>query len=376
MTLSKSRLSLILVCILALAAHLSARAAEPSDGTVSKHADVYWNGGPFVASNPAACVNELDPSCDHFYLTVDAKDGAHVAVAITTDDPAGNDFDLAVYAPDGTLLANSTTATGSESLVFEHREAYGAGPYEVRVQPWLVTPGTTYEGAAMVSRGAIDYATECLQPVPAAASLLVAPPVELNTMVLLDGVSRQRADEVMAQAATSYAPLGVSLKWKSRSVSYPTDDANALIQLAKDQFGGARPKGFDIVYVITNKDIQVDGDTSVAGLADCIGGVAWPTTAFAVGEDFGPEEDLGRELGPFVHTTNGSAIVAAHELGHLMGAHHHYGNCVQGLSAEDVENNELTPCTLMFNAVNFASLPFGTLNTTIVRGHAEEFALP
>lgn len=371
-----ARVPIVITCLFFMACFSgTAGAAEPASATVSKQQDVTWTGGPFVAPNPVGCANELDPSCDHFFLEVDARNGTHVAVAITTEDPAGNDFDLAVYAYDGTLLANSTTATGSESLVFEHLEAYG-GPYEVRVQPWLVTPGTSYEGAAMVSKGDIDFATECLQPVPDSFSLLVSPAIDLDTLVLLDGVERSRANDVMNQAAASYLPLGVNLKWKFRSVNFATDNAIDLIQLAKDMFGGARPKNTDIVYVMTTKDIQIDDDTSVAGLADCIGGVAWPTTAFAVGEDFGVEEDGGRQLGPFVHTTNGSAIVVAHELGHLMGAHHHYGNCVQGLSAQDLENAEITPCTLMFNAVNFASLPFGTINSTITRGHAENYAIP
>jgi hypothetical protein len=35
-----------------------------------------------------------------------------------------------------------------------------------------------------------------------------------------------------------------------------------------------------------------------------------------------------------------------------------------------VNRLELTPCTLMFNAVNPASLLFSALNSPVVRGHA------
>jgi hypothetical protein len=211
---------------------------------------------------------------------------------------------------------------------------------------------------------------------PDAFSLDLGDNILLDVMVLLDGVERARAEDVMRVAASSYAPLNVSLKWRFREVAYVTDEANELISLAKHEFKGVRPKGFDIVYVMTTKDIQIGGDTAVAGLADCISGVSFDHHAFAVGEDFGVEEDAGRVLGPFTHTVDGSAIVVAHEIGHLMGAHHHYGNCVEGNSLANIEDLELTPCTLMFNAVNFGSLPFGTLNTAVVRGHASSFARP
>lgn len=375
MRLSWSNYSFVAV-LLVLVAGPAAWAADPAAGTVSKRQDAGWTGGPFVVSNPAACLTGIDPVCDHFLLTVDARAGTHVAVAITNAAPETNDFDLFVYAPDGTLLASSATASGTEKAVFEHKAQYAGRAYEVRVQPWLVDAGMTYQGVAAVTREPVDVVKECLQPVPAAISLDFTEPVQLSTMVLLDGVTAERAQYVMGQAASSYASLNINLTWKLREVPFATNNADAMIQGAKDYFGGVRPKGYDLVYVMTTKDIESGGNTAVAGLADCIGGVAYDDSAFAVGEDFGAEEDAGRVLGPFRHTVNGSAVVVAHELGHLMGAHHHYGNCVEGNSLEDLQAFELTPCTLMFNAVNFASLPFSTVNRTVVRGHALEYARP
>lgn len=370
------KISAFLPALLLLAAVPAAWAAVPGTGTVSKRSDASWTGGPFTVPNPAACATNFDPLCDHFSLVVDAKPGTHVAVAITNADPSANDFDLFVYAPDGTLVTSSTTATGTEQAVFEHKAQYAGQAYEVRVQPWLVNPGVTYSGVAAVTREEVDVVRECLEPVPASVSLDFVENIELRTMVLLDGITRERAQQVMSTAAASYAPLNISLTWKFREVAFATDDADALIQAAKDMFGGQRPDGYDLVYVMTPKDIQLGGNTAVAGLADCIGGVRYPDSAFAVGEDFGAEEDAGRPLGPFVHTVNGSAVVVAHELGHLMGAHHHYGNCAEGITPTDLLSQELTPCTLMFNAVNFASLPFSTLNSTVVRGHAADYAKP
>lgn len=387
MTHRTMHLALVALAALALAAvpPTPAHAAEPGGATIDKKQDAEWNGS-FVASNPlpVACADSADPTCDNFALTVDARPGTNVAVAITTEDPNTMDLDLLVYAPNGELVKTSTTATATESLVFEiDPEAHGTGAYEVRVQPWTVLPGATYTGVAMVTKAPIEGGVgvfpldECSDLTgPDSISLDLGDNILLDVMVLLDGVEPTRADEVMRVAASSYAPLNVSLKWRFREVAYVTDEANELISLAKHEFKGVRPRGFDIVYVMTTKDIQIGGDTAVAGLADCISGVSFDHHAFAVGEDFGVEEDGGRALGPFTHTVDGSAIVVAHEIGHLMGAHHHYGNCIEGNSLANIEDLELTPCTLMFNAVNFGSLPFGTLNTAVVRGHASEFARP
>ena len=97
-----------------------------------------------------------------------------------------------------------------------------------------------------------------------------------------------------------------------------------------------------------------------------------------------PEQDLARRIGPSsaavdaarFTTVNGTAVVAAHEIGHLMGAHHHYANCVEGIAPDELLGLELTPCTLMFNAVNPASLRFSAVNGPVVRGHAVDFASP
>jgi hypothetical protein len=383
----KSHLTFAAVAALALVAMPAspAHAAEPGGATIDKKQDAEWTGS-FVATNPlpVACSSSADPTCDNFALTVDARPGTHVAVAITTEDANAVDLDLMVYAPNGELVKTSTTSTATESLVFEvDPEAHGTGAYEVRVQPYAVLPGATYQGVAMVTKASIEGGVgvfpldECTDLTgPDVFSLDLGDNILLDVMVLLDGVEKARADDVMRVAASSYAPLNVSLKWRFREVAYATDDANELISLAKQQFDGVRPRGYDIVYVMTTKDIQIGGDTAVAGLADCISGVSFDQHAFAVGEDFGVEEDAGRALGPFTHTVDGSAIVVAHEIGHLMGAHHHYGNCVEGNSLANIEDLELTPCTLMFNAVNFGSLPFGTLNTAVVRGHASSFARP
>lgn len=218
----------------------------------------------------------------------------------------------------------------------------------------------------------IGHIPECTEAVPAAVAL-PGDPISLEATVLLDGISSARAGHVMGVAARSYAPLGITLRPTYRAVAFGGDDAVKLIDQAKSSFGGDRPAGSDVVLVLTDKDIQVGGNTAVAGMADCIGGVAFADRAFAVAE-VQPEDGIA--LGPIVLDYELSAKVAAHELGHLMGAHHHYANCVEGVPSELGDGDVVSPCTLMFNAVNPSSLNFAALNGAVVAGHAQAYAAP
>ena len=216
----------------------------------------------------------------------------------------------------------------------------------------------------------IGHIPECTELVPAAISVDNTP-VTLTTRVLLDGVSVARGQQVFEVAKNSYAPLGITLSPSFQTVSFSGTDAQGLIDQSKALFGGTRPAGTDLVYTLTSEDIEVDGQTAVAGLADCIGGVAFADSAFAVGENFTTDE--AALLGIPVNRSM-TAKVAAHELGHLMGGHHHYANCVEGLLSEFP--GELSPCTLMFNYVDLQSLNFSTLEGITVRGHAVQYANP
>jgi Metallo-peptidase family M12B Reprolysin-like len=217
----------------------------------------------------------------------------------------------------------------------------------------------------------VGHIPECLEAAPAAVAIPVgAPAVTLDVRVLLDGVSTTRAAAVLDTAKRSYTPLGINLVPSFQSVSFSGTDAQGLIDQSKALFGGSRPAGIDIVYTLTTKDIQAGGNTAVAGLADCIGGVAFDDRAFGVGENFTTDESLA--IGPTALARNLTAKVTAHEIGHLMGGHHHYANCAEGVLG-DPPPSELSPCTLMINAVDLASLNFSTANGLVVRGHMEAY---
>lgn len=207
----------------------------------------------------------------------------------------------------------------------------------------------------------------CVALTPAAVSL-DATPLTLDVRVLLDGVAQADASQIMTRASDSYAPLGITVTSSYQTVSFTGLEARELIAQAKSYYGGVRPAGIDIVYVLTDKDI-VDGSASgsaLAGLADCIGGVKYADRAFGVGEAW---DGNSTDLFLYDLNTEKAAKTAAHEIGHLMGGHHHQANC-----AESALNIGGSPCTLMFNFIDLQSTGFSLFNGVVVRGHGQAYA--
>lgn len=204
--------------------------------------------------------------------------------------------------------------------------------------------------------------------------------VNLAAMVLLDGVDKATAGAIMATAAESYVPLDITLTAAYKRVSFSvagkttpggSADAQDLIEAAKAMLGGIRPATADVVYILTTRDLSLDGDSGVVGYADCIGGVRYPDRAFAIGEASVEIVNLGLQF-----YVDGPARIAAHEIGHLLGAHHHYANCVQGAGIQNISSRDAGLCTVMINALDIQGPRFGTLEAMVVRGHAEDFAAP
>ena len=223
---------------------------------------------------------------------------------------------------------------------------------------------------------ATDKEEECLEPTPAAQSIPTDPEegVSLEVLILQDGPTLEEAKEVVTRAADAYKPLGIELRASFEVVDFAPERTagteefshyRRLVRDAKTHTAGRRPPDTDLVYVLTSKSI--DG---AAGFADCIGGVRYPHRAYAVGE-FHKEEVLSFGANFYVDR---NAETLGHELGHLMGAHHHYANCAQGIGPDDVANREPAPCTLMFNFLDFTSINFSVINSAIVKGHALAYA--
>lgn len=199
-------------------------------------------------------------------------------------------------------------------------------------------------------------------------------PLRLDLLVvterrLLDGVRRD-----VALAARSYAEVGIELVARYRFVaSVPELDGDSLlfIEWLKARFGGRRPAGTDVVYLATDRYI------GSAGQADCIGGIAHPEHAFAVGMttfdglvgvEIGGVDEPAATKPP---KTDGGALLVVHEIGHLLGGEHHYGYyCLHARSAEDPSR----PCDVMDTLLpQQTGLRFGTVNAAVVREQAERF---
>ena len=402
---------------LALALAVPSPASTPESGTVDRdHPEIRWSGTTVAMTaglQGGGCITAApDPTCDFFSLTIGdlsrkqrlrrktAADDVQVAIAAPADAGLA-EFDLYVYGPDGAEVGRSVAVTSNETVLLQNP---AAGTYTVAVQKVLATdPAVEYQGVARAVNGAnqtpVDEATACgfegspelreLDSALGIGSLVGDPtavqdgldtsqPISLDVLMILDGVTQADAEAIFAKAARSYAPLNVQLRAAQfMTHEFTTTEAPLIIANAKALLGGKRPEGIDIVEVLTSKDIVALGQTAVAGLADCIGGVAHDDRAFVVAESNTPGDAL---IGPAMFGVDATANVTAHEIGHLMGGQHHYANCVEGIQESDVHADEGyvegSPCTLMFNAADFLGPNFDTLNGTIVRGHAVRHAQP
>jgi hypothetical protein len=149
-----------------------------------------------------------------------------------------------------------------------------------------------------------------------------------------------------------------------------------IIAAARSRYpDGKVPAQWDIVEVLTNKDVVALGQNAVAGQADCLGGLAYDTRSYEVSEATPPGfDEAGVPIGPVTLDAHVAAKITAHEMGHLLGGQHHYANCVEGIEPDQELSGDTAPCTLMFNAADFVSLKFGALNAKVVRGYALLYA--
>lgn len=210
--------------------------------------------------------------------------------------------------------------------------------------------------------------------------------VSVEVGVFLDGISKRRARELMAKAAAPYAELDVSLvpafykpiriapDSTASGESRATVDAGTAMNQVKSILGGKRPAGVDVVHVVTAKDVTLPAYGSApVGVAECAGGVQWDDKAFSISEDQGVDT-YSIDAPGVTNVMDSPAEAIAHEIGHLLGGLHEYKSCAEGASPGDATNADPSPCTIMSDVVDLASLRFGTVEGAVVRGYALEFA--
>lgn len=372
-----------LVAVGLVAAVPRGEAAEPAGGAVSAESpSVSWTGGPFYAANPTVdtdCVVPEAPFCDSFALTIGvlAVDQPDVVVSVKGASDA-DIVNLAVYDPAGQKVAESATLGSTQTVAVI---APAPGVYSVRTELLLGIPGSsTYGGTAVVADAdaPLDFSQDCLrEDTTVVAEADDGRSIDLDVLVLLDGVTEEFAADFFVDVSRPYEALGIRVVPTFQATEPFVGDATVdIINEARARFpGGVVPPEYDVVEVLTSKDVQALGQYAIAGQADCLGGIAWDHRSFNVSEAVaaGVPED-GVAFGPLVFDAKFAAKVTAHEIGHLLGGQHHYANCVEGIQLDEELSGDTSPCTLMANFSDVVSLKFGALNGKVVRGYALRYA--
>jgi hypothetical protein len=201
---------------------------------------------------------------------------------------------------------------------------------------------------------------------PPAVSVDEVLPVEVR--VLAEATDLSTVKGYMQITKDAYNEIGVRPRVRYKTVVPPSDwsvgfgegpSQAQIMEFVKGVFGGRRPAGVDVVYFMTRY--------WAGGFADCIGGVRFPERAFAFGSIDYSTEDL------VPSPTVNEGVIAAHEIGHLLGAHHHYSNCVEAQPSGALRG-DTNPCTTMWPAAANASSTFGLLERSFIRSYAAEYA--
>lgn len=362
----------------------SSRAAAPGGGSVdADNPSAAWTGGPFVAANPTTdtdCVVAQAPFCDSFALTVGvlSADRPDVVLSVTADSNA-DIVNVAVYDAAGRKVAESGALGSTQTVVLA---APTPGVYDVRTELLLGIPGSsTYRGTAVTAKAdaPVDLSQDCLlEETDAALEPDLGQTVDLDVLVLLDGVDAGFAARFFEDVKKPYADLNVRVvpTFQVADPPFVGDSTVDIINQARARYpGGKVPAEYDVVEILTSKDIQALGQYAIAGQADCLGGLAWDQRSYNVSEAVAagvPEDGIG--IGPLTFDAKFGAKVTAHEIGHLLGGQHHYANCAEGVDADEELSGDTSPCTLMANFSDVISLKFGALNGAIVRGYALRYA--
>jgi hypothetical protein len=387
-------IALVVLVPAALTSIQPSQAASPASGTVSAASpQVTWSGGPLIFTtvgtgcDPALPV--MPPTCDAFGLTIGTLNATANDVVISVAAGAPTDvLVLYVYGPDGTLVADDDTFTANPQVILRD---VAPGAYSVRVEA-ILGAGATVSYNALAAATNAGAAPDPEVPCNGDDEGLGPPPpeildavlnddnrnVRLDVLVLLDGVSQGFAENFFKTVAKPYGEIHITVNPVFQTLAPGTitsDVTTDILNQAKNTLPGRRvPNEFDVVEILTHRDIQALGLNAVAGQAECIGGSAFKQHSFEVSEAQETVDQSGVAFGPIVLVPNVAAKITAHEMGHLFGGQHHYANCIETIHPDEFIGTDSSPCDIMFNDVDFISLHFGTLNGRIIRGYALTYA--
>ncbi|MBT8143803.1 MAG: hypothetical protein KJO55_03820, partial [Gammaproteobacteria bacterium] len=218
---------------------IGAQAATPPSDTVSEGSpNTMWTGAP-SSSNPAAC----DPSsCDYFELTIVPPSYTPYKVIIEMDSTgpaaASDDYDMTIYAPDGSQAGSSASGGSNEKVALLNP---AAGTYTVEVQAWATTAPASSYGATAMMVNAMEAPLVAVAPANE-ASIFATPTLmdsQLHTGEPSIDVSPVLPVDGSRPLVIGDAPWGTSnatsLWWRSR-------DGAATFELVQDPLAAPRPR--------------------------------------------------------------------------------------------------------------------------------------
>ncbi|MDQ1713611.1 MAG: hypothetical protein QOE45_3061 [Frankiaceae bacterium] len=367
------RRSTALTAALVIASFLLTPATGDAGVAISgsrRSADVH---GTLETVDPLGCGSRASVGCDEHPFSVTAPAGAWVTVRLKdVQDPlvllrVRTADGQAVGESGGTLDTHDTDHGGepADNVTFRQVRA-GRVAYVMGVSsatPTYAAAPWSYTATVSLSGTAWDRAENC-----AGAEPQVVPPIPANTakrlrlsvLVLTPPALLAEVRRSSAVIATDYAKINIAVRLTVRSASLPASgDPAVTFAYLRKQFGGERPRGYDVVYAAS--------DYFPGGVASCIGGVQWPERAFALGEVHYTAQ--GHDVPNAVRMGD----IAAHEIGHLLGARHEFSNCAEA-EPEAVQAGAQGPCTIMSPAALTGSGEWSTLETAYVRYYVEHYA--
>jgi hypothetical protein len=326
-----------------------------------------WNG-KLDAPAPLGCRN-ASLGCDRHTFVVAATRGTWITVSIDVQDAS-----LRVTTSSGQLVGGggeqfdlSTENTPNPVTTFQ-QVSTGRVTYDVRVGDLAASAATptAYRGHVQLAGRAFDRAGDCGptsgvehlrdaddgRPTPAVRVRLVADPRDAATV--------RAAGRTITEI---YARINVPVKVSYDFFRIVEDGTNYPYEQIRKHYGGVRPAGVDVVVVMT--------DLFAGGQAACGGGIAYAEKAFAVSNVHYTVQ------GTLPVTQVPAGMVAAHEIGHLLGAQHQQANCAEALPqeiAKPATDGWVGPCTLMGPAALQDSETFSTLERNTIRAFARAYA--
>lgn len=361
------RLCVVLLLLVPGLASSPSHAAPATPDLSQQRQVVRWSGTLDRPGIPS-CGEPQAQGCDTTALTVVAAQGAWITVAVD-----GTYAFLRVADGEHTVASNGTqigTRGGPNeitSTTFQHVRA-GRVRYEVGISHFLANPyqPLTYRATARLAGKAFDREGDCFVGDSGLAALTTPDDGRaLRLSVRLLAPPRDVAEvrqQVVPSLVEMFGRINVVVRASVAALPDATYRAHPY-EAAQRLYGGVRPPGVDVVFLFE--------DRFSGGIADCIGGVAYAERAFASGQlHYAP-------TGVTPVSTVKGTIIAAHEIGHLLGGQHQMSNCAEALpqlALQPASDGSVGPCTVMGPAAVQDSETFSTAERASIRSYVRRFA--